>query len=144
MNKFEQLIKYIPLIQDDKFGEWIIDKENDGTPENPIHMPFVNYSQTVDSFHEDLYKFCEEHPEYEHTCYGETLEANGLKWGMESMEAADASSLDAKCVIALLMGAVRAEHFCDGALLGFFKSGCILRWLQRLKSIEEGGVSNGE
>lgn len=144
MNKFEQLIKYIPLIQDDKFGEWVIDKENDGTPEHPIHMPFVNYSQTVDSFHEDLYKFCEKHPEYEHTRYGETLEANGLKWGTESMEAADASSLDAKCVIALLMGAVRAERFCDGALLGFFKSGCILRWLQRLKSIDEGGVSNGE
>lgn len=48
MNKFEQLIKYIPLIQDDKFGEWIIDKENDGTPEHPFHMPFVNYSQTYD------------------------------------------------------------------------------------------------
>lgn len=48
MNKFKQLIKYIPLIQDDKFGEWIIDKENDGTPERPIHMPFVNYSQTYD------------------------------------------------------------------------------------------------
>lgn len=144
MNKFERLTKYIPLIQDDKFGEWIIDKENDGTTEHPIHMPFVNYSQTVDSFHEDLYKFCEEHPEYEHTRYGETLEANGLKWGTESMEAADVSGLDAKCVIALLMGAVRAERFCDGALLGFFKSKCILRWLQRLKAIDEGGVSNGE
>jgi hypothetical protein len=144
MNKFERLTKYIPLIQDDKFGEWIIDKENDGTTEHPIHMPFVNYSQMVDSFHEDLYKFCEEHPEYEHTRYGETLEANGLKWSMESMEAAGVSSLDAKCVIALLMGAVRAERFCDGALLGFFKSECILRWLQRLKAIDEGGVSNGE
>lgn len=144
MNKFERLTKYIPLIQDDKFGEWIIDKENDGTTEHPIHMPFVNYSQTVDSFHEDLYNFCEEHPEYEHTRYGETLEAFGLKWGTESMEAADVSSLDAKCVIALLMGAVRAERFCEGALLSFFKSECILRWLQRLKAIDEGGASNGE
>lgn len=93
MNKFEQLIKYIPLIQDDKFGEWIIDKENDGTPEHPFHMPFVNYSQTVDSFQEDLYKFCEEHP---------------------------------------------------GALLDFFNSGCILRWLERLKTIDEGGVFNDD
>ena len=139
MNKFEQLIKYIPLIQDDKIGEWIIDKENDGTPEHPFHMPFVNYSQTVNSFHEDLYKFCQEHPEYEHTRYGETLEANGLKWSSESMEAADVSNLAAKCVIALLIGAVRAERFCDGALLSFFNSGCILRWLERLKTINEGG-----
>lgn len=144
MNKYEQLTKYIPLIKNDKFGEWIIDEENDGTPEHPVHMPFVNYSQTVDSFHEDLYIFCEEHPEYEHKRYGETLVANGLRWVTVSMEAADASSLDAKCVIALLIGAVRAEHFCDGALLRFFKSGCILRWLQRLKAIDEGGDSNGE
>jgi hypothetical protein len=138
MNKFEQLLKYIPLIQEDKCGEWIIDKENDGTPEHPFHMPFVHYSQTVDSFHEDLYKFCEEHPEYEHTRYGETLDANGLKWSTESMEAADVSKLSAKCVIALLIGAVRAERFCDGALLSFFNSGCILRWLERLKTIDEG------
>jgi len=95
-------------------------------------------------FHEDLYKFCEEHPEYEHTHYSGTLEKNGLKWCTESMEAADVSKFDAKSVIALLMGAVRAERFCDGALLGFFNSGCILRWLERLKSIHEGGVSNGE
>jgi hypothetical protein len=67
-----------------------------------------------------------------------------LKCGTDSMEAADVSSLDVKCVIALLMGAVRAERFGDGALLGFFKSECILRWLQRLKSIDEGEVSNGE
>jgi hypothetical protein len=111
MNKFERLTKYIPLIQDDKFGEWIIDKENDGTTEHPIHMPFVNYSQTVNSFLEDLYKFCEEHPEYEHTRYGETLEANGLKWGLESMEVTDLSILDAECVIALLMGAYEQSVF---------------------------------
>ena len=27
-------------------------------------------------------------------------------------------TLDAKCVMALIVGAVRAERFCDGALLG--------------------------
>ena len=58
------------------------------------------------------------------------------------MEEADVSKLAAKCVIALLIGAVRAERFCDGALLSFFNSGCILRWLLRLKTIDEGGVSN--
>ncbi|CAK7036797.1 hypothetical protein [Tissierella sp.] len=33
MSKFDILTKYIPMIQTDSFGEWVIDKENDGTPE---------------------------------------------------------------------------------------------------------------
>jgi hypothetical protein len=33
---------------------------------------------------------------------------------------ADVSKSAAKCVIALLIGAVRAERFCDGALLDFY------------------------
>jgi len=31
MSKFDILTKYIPMIQTDSFGEWVIDKENDGT-----------------------------------------------------------------------------------------------------------------
>ena len=144
MSKFDVLTKYISMIQSDSIGEWIIDKENDGTQEHPIQMPFVGYSKMVDSFQDDLYTFCEEHPEYEHTRYGETLEKNNLKWSTESMEAADVSKLDAKSVLALLMGAVRAERFCDGALLGFFNNGSILLWLDRLKEIDEGGEFNGQ
>ncbi|MFQ8599328.1 MAG: DUF6508 domain-containing protein [Oscillospiraceae bacterium] len=37
-------------------------------------------------------------------------------------------------VMALIM-AVRAERFCDGALLGFFKDGSIRKWLERLKEV---------
>jgi len=33
----------------------------------------------------------------------------------------------AQRVHALIMGAVRAERFCNGALLDFFKTGCILK-----------------
>jgi len=144
MSRLDVLTKYISMIQSDSFGEWIVDKENDGTPEHPIQMPFVGYSKMVDSFQEDLYKFCDEHPKYEHTRYGETLDKNNIEWSTESMQAADVSKLDEKCVIALLIGAVRAERFCDGALLGFFNSGFILRWLDRLKEIDEGGELNGE
>ena len=39
MSKLDILTKYIPMIQTDSFGEWVIDKENDGTPEHPIQMP---------------------------------------------------------------------------------------------------------
>ena len=79
MSKFDKLTQYIIPLESDNFGDWIIDKENDGTPEHPIHFPFVNYSQLVDSFHNDLYAFCDEHPEYEHTRYGDTLKINNIE-----------------------------------------------------------------
>ena len=56
------------------------------------------------------------------------------------MSEADVSKLDAQCVMALIVGAVRAERFCDGALLGFFKDGSIQKWLTRLKEIDGGTV----
>ena len=82
--------------------------------------------------------FVDNHPELCLTRYADILERAGLEWGSESMEGADVSALDGKTVMALLVGAVRAERFCDGALLGFLESGCIGRWLQRLRQIDEG------
>ena len=136
MSKFDILTKYISMIQTDSIGEFVIDKENDGTPEHPIQMPFVDYSEMVHNFINDVYTFEESNKDMELTRYGEILKDNGLEWDSESMKSADISNLNLQCVMALIMGAVRAERFCDGALLDFFKSGYILKWLERLKSIE--------
>ena len=65
----------------------------------------------------------------------EILKDNGLDWGTEVMKNADISNLNAQCVLALIMVTVRTERFCDGTLLDFFKSGCILNWFERLNSI---------
>ena len=53
------------------------------------------------------------------------------------MEAFDVSNADGRCVMAMLMGAVRAERFCDGALLSMFKKNSIQRWLERLRELDE-------
>lgn len=136
MSRFDILVKYIPMIQADSFGEWVIDKENDGTPEHPIQMPFVNYSEMVDKFIDDIYSFEEGNQDMEMTRYRDILKDNGLEWDFESMKNADVSNLDAKCVLALIMGAIRADRFSEGTLLSFFKNGCILNWLERLRNIE--------
>ena len=136
MSDFDILTKYIPIIQADSIGEWTVDKENDGTLEHPIQIPFVGYSEMVNNFIDDVYTFEESNKDMELTRYGDILKENGLEWGTDSMKDADVSSLNAQCVLALLMGAVRAERFCDGALLDFFKSGYILKWLERLQNIE--------
>ena len=140
--KFRVLTKYIGKVSQAKsFGEWVIDRENDGTMEHPIQMPFVNYNELVDSFVNEFYQFSESHPEYKLTNYGSILEENGLKWGDEEMRGANMDNLDEKCVLALVMGAIRAERFCDGVLLGFFKDGSIEKWLKRLKVIDDNNAT---
>jgi len=34
------------------------------------------------------------------------------------------------------MGSIRADRFSEGALLEFIESGCMVRWLLRLKTID--------
>lgn len=136
MSKFDVLTKYISMIKSDSIGEWIIDRENDGTLERPIQMPFVDYSEIVRNFINDVYTFEESNNDMELTRYGDILKDNGIEWDTESMKNADVSILNVQCVLALIMGAVRAERFCDGALLDFFNSGYILKWLERLNNIE--------
>lgn len=134
---YKSLTDFLPMLEDDKIGGWVINRVNDGTPEHPFQMPFANYVKIVREVEDAIYDFEQNHPEYELNRYGNILRANGIEWGMDSMSAKDVSVLDSKCIMAMLMGAVRAERFCDGALLGFFKKGCIKKWLERLKEIDE-------
>ena len=137
MNKYDDIIKYLNYLESNNFGEWILDKENKGTLENPIQMPFVEYSDMVYKFEEDVYSFERSNKDMERTNYSTILKGNGIEWSTESMKAADTSVLDDKCIMALIIGAIRAERFCDGALLSFFKNGSIRKWLMRLKEIDE-------
>lgn len=136
MSRFDILTKYIPIIQEDSIGEWVFDRGNDGTHEHPIQVPFVNYSEVVNNFIDDVYTFHKNNEDMELSRYGEILKDNGLEWDSVSMENADVSNLNVQGILALIMGAVRSERFCDGALFEFFESGCILKWLERLRIIE--------
>ena len=137
MKKYSALTKYINLLENDSVGEWIVDTENDGSSERPIQLPFVIYSITVHKLADDIYKFAKESDEIVPGKYAEILQANGIKWGYDSMMKADASVLDAQCILALLIASLRAERFCDGALLGFIESGAVTRWLKRLQELDE-------
>lgn len=53
------------------------------------------------------------------------------------MENADVSNMDAQGIMALLMGMVRGERFCDGAIMGMIKSGAAKKWLLRLQELKE-------
>lgn len=137
MKKYSALTKYINLLKNNNAGEWICDKENDGSSERPIHVPFVSYSIAVNNLADDIYKFAKESNEIVPSKYAEILQANGIEWGYDSMMKADASELDAQCILALLIASLRAERFCDGALLEFIESGAVARWLKRLQELDE-------
>lgn len=100
-------------------------------------MPYVNYADAVGNFRSDLYEFIEEHKELELNRYKEILERSGIQWGSDSMAEADPAALDARAILALLVGAVRADRFSEGALFGFLENGSIGRWLERLKAMDE-------
>ena len=136
---YESLTKYLDEFTGTEFGTWIIDKKNDGTPEHPLEFPFVNYSRVVDQFIHDVYSFVDNHEEMGLHSYQKVLEENGIKWNAKSMETAVVDGLDAKCVVALIYGAIRAERFCDGTILAFLKDGTFVRWLERLKTLDADG-----
>ena len=139
MKRFEKLTAYIGDFGNDGFGEWIIDRENDGSVEHPKQIPFVNYSEMVHRLKDDICSMIEERQEMHLDHFGDILETWGIEWDFDSMTNADVSFMDGQGVMALLVGALRAEHFCDGALLDFLEKGAVEKWLKRLKEIDDAG-----
>ena len=103
--------------------------------ENPYQVPYYVYSDSVNEFINTVYKFAEDHPEFQLNQYNDVMLLNGLKWDEEVMTTADISDMKGQAIMALIYGSIRSEHFCSGALEGFFKSGCIDKWLCRLQEL---------
>lgn len=130
---FEQLTSYIDKIaSEETSGEWYgsFDQEQPS-------FPHVIYSITMHRFVDEVLKFVDAHPEMELTRYYDILEKNGLAWDSNMMEKADVANASGQLVMALIVCAIRAERFCDGTLLGFLENGCIVKWLERLKQIDD-------
>ena len=135
MSKYELLTKHIPTFESNDFGEWFVDKENDGSMEHPIQFPYVIYSKKVREFEEDVYKFIDAHPEMQLTQYSKIIEENCIDMG--DVKKADVSNLGPVCLCAMIVANIRAERFCDGAILSSCKDGTFVKWLIKLKEYDE-------
>ena len=134
---YEYLTDYISKINGIEYGKWYPEEQTgDGSLERPFQMPFVVYIDIVDGLVRDVYRFEKEHPEYGLNRYHKILERINVKWDDAEMTNADVSDMDGQGVMALLLAAIRAERFCDGALLDFLKKGCIQKWLERLAELD--------
>jgi ADP-ribosylglycohydrolase len=88
-------------------------------------------------FYIEFYNYVQSHPEYELGEYENILEENDLSWETHSMRAANENNLDEQCILALITGVFRADHFSRGVLSEFIKDGYIDKWLGRLKVIDK-------
>lgn len=133
--RFWTLTKYIGrFICSDPYGQWVVDDQGDGSLEKPFCFPWVNYSLPVVSFIEEANHFALSHPEF--LPYSEVLDSHGIKWSHDDLCRVNADQMDGECLVALIVASVRAEKFCDGAVLRFLEEGCIQRWLKRLCDLD--------
>ncbi len=93
--------------------------------------------KAIRAFEEETYLFAMQHPEYDLSKYEDALKAKGLQWNEASMQSADVQALDAKTVLALIVGACRADHFCEGLLRDWCVKGVVDPWLARLNKIDD-------
>ncbi len=139
MAKFESLTKYLVLIENDAFGQWVFDCNSKGTLDDPIEMPYISYSDMVCEFENAVYAIKDQYEELNLVAYHQILATNGIDLTKESMSDVDVANMDVQCVLAMLMAAVRNERFCEGTLLRLFKNGAIMKWLVKLEELDHSG-----
>ena len=77
---FESLTRFIHQFEGKSdFGERPADCGHAGTPDDPIRLPSMEYSQMVRELEDSFLSFVGDYPELCLTRYGEILEAAGLE-----------------------------------------------------------------
>ena len=126
---YEELTALIPALQRENFGDHKTIAEED-------YYGRGNFGEAAHRLKAEIRHFVEKHPEFNLTQYSDILDANGL-WGGNAAENADVEKLDGKVVMALLVAAWRVDRIYGGTFVSFYESGHILKWLERLKAIDE-------
>lgn len=123
---YESLTKYLSDVASDKSSEWT------------IKGPYISYGLKIKDLEQAIYDFVNAHEEFGLNRYYEILAKHGIDWGTQSMSSANVAGFDGRAVMSLLVGAVRAERFSDGAILEFLENGSFEKWLRRLAEIDNG------
>ena len=122
---YEELTKYIPVLKECYFGKC----------HEKIISESIQISKIAFDILDDLAFFIENHREYRDIRYSDVLNAQGYE--CKGLEDVDVSNLDDKSLVALIDGAYQLNRFSDGYVLDLYKNGIILKWLERLKQIDE-------
>lgn len=126
---YESLTKYLDVFKEDGYGRWVID-------EKEVHFPYVNYTEEVRNYLDDVMAFVDAHEEMRLKNYHAILEDQGIERSAEALAEADPEALDGRAVMALIVASMRGERFCEGFLLRLLDEGCVVKWLKRLDEID--------
>ncbi len=85
----------------------------------------------------DIDYFMFENKELRLNRYHEIMNKQGIQWNHDSMTKADVTKLDFITVLALIVAAYRADHFCEGAFEDFVREGHVERWLKQVDKMTE-------
>jgi hypothetical protein len=133
MKKYEQLTKYISLIDLNNCGDW---KNSDNQKSDSyIDFPYLHYNEIVYKFIEDVISFCDKHEEFDFKNYVEILKKAKIKVG--SLSDVDITKHNEKTIVLMIFAAIRAERFCEGTLMFYIKDGTLIRWLKRLEEFDK-------
>lgn len=140
--KFKVLTKYIGKLDNEQLcGQWIYFGEENAESNEPYELPYESYKDLVDSFIREFNEFSDNHPEYQLSDYRSILNNYEVKWNRKSMRKANIELLDDKCILALIMAAIQADTISKMAFLNFLDDGSIIKWLKRLKNIDESSIA---
>ncbi len=137
---YETLNAFIPFMQSGPFGKWC-ERVGDGTPENPYVMCHIMYDEQITRFNHTLIEWEREHTESGRFNFIEIVENSGIKFNVDSLSTEDFSTWDGITVLAMMRYVFSMERRSDGLVLEFCQNGCFLRWLQRLKDIDDNNGS---
>ena len=122
---YEKLTKYIPMLENKEYGI----KSHD--------MGGGDYNKQLINMIEAVYDLVDRKKDYN----GLLEKAAGCdvrKINARKIEQIDTSILNGDTVFAIIYYIIRKEHIIGGIILKFCENGCFLKWLTRLKEIDEG------
>ena len=88
----------------------------------------------VDRFVDVFYLWLNSHPGMRLDYYRDILAEYGLS--TDTLDRADMAVCDARCILAMIFAAIRAERFSEGFLMMLFTDGSMLAWLKRLEELD--------
>lgn len=141
---FSALTSLIPNLETvEEFGRWVIDKAHKGTVEDSMRAPYIRYHELIDTVFEATRQIIAALPNGNQVQNSEAyLADNGIDY--KNIKELDVSEQDEHTILAMIMHVYSYERFCDGYIAHFFRRGYILKWIKRLKEIDEECMGNPE
>lgn len=133
--RYYELTKFLPIFDTDYFGEWYTDNSADGSFEHPFHLPCFSYDNNIEEFSSSVLSFMDNHPEMHLENFKDILRENSIE--IETIKEVDCSLVDGRCICAMIIANVLAEKFCEGAILSSCKDRTFVKWLERLRELDE-------